>query len=184
MFDYDKPDMKHSEHVHLIKKAITKKGGVWADLGSGDGAFTLALRDLAGPDVEIFSIDKDRDRLKRQKEAFEKQFPISNIHYHVKDFTVPLELPLLDGVIMANSLHYIKDHIGFLISLRKDMKPGAKLVLIEYSLDRGQPPWVPYPLSFNTFEKEAKKAGFTKTELLERIPSSYWDEMYSSQAIS
>ena len=175
--------MTHKEHVHLIKKSILERGGIWADLGSGEGAFTLALRDLAGQEVEIFSIDTDNTRLLLQKKAFEKQFSNSNIHYLEKDFTKNLELPQLDGILMANSLHYVKHHITFLSSLKKYLKPEGKLVLVEYSLDESKPPWVPYPLSFETFKMEAEQAGFKNIGLLEKIPSSYWDEMYSAQAI-
>ena len=173
--------MKHSEHVNLIKKAIINKGGIWADLGSGEGAFTLALRDLSGEGVEIYSIDKDRERLKKQKKTFNIQFPNTNIHYIEQSFMDNLELPLLDGIIMANSLHYVQDHISFLSSIQKYLKPEGKLVLVEYSIDEGNQ-WVPYPLSFPTFEKEAKESGFTQITLLEKIPSSYWEEMYSAEA--
>lgn len=173
--------MQHSEHVNLIRKAISKKDGVWADFGSGEGAFTLALRDLAGPDVEIYSVDKDKERIKDQKLAFERQFPDTNIHYLQRDFTDDLELPLLDGIVMANSLHYVKDQISFLTSIQKYLKPLGKLVLVEYSIDEGNK-WVPYPLSYETFSNLAREVGFRKTELLEKIPSTYWEEMYSAQA--
>ncbi len=66
-----KEKMQHSDHINLIKKAISKTGGVWADLGSGEGAFTLGLRDLAGPNIEIYSVDKDKKRLKQQKGRFD-----------------------------------------------------------------------------------------------------------------
>jgi len=175
--------MEHTNHINLIKKAITKKGGVWADFGSGEGAFTLALRDLAGPQVEIYSIDKDKEHLTRQKEAFGKQFPNTNIHFIEKDFTEVLKLPLLDGIVMANSLHYVKNQKDFLTSMRTYLKPQGKLILVEYSLDESKPPWVPYPLSYTAFERLAKQVGFKKIELLEKIPSTYWNEMYSAQAL-
>lgn len=174
--------MTHEEHKNLIRKAIPKRGGVWADFGSGDGAFTLALRDLAGDDVQIYSIDKDEERLEIQKGEFERMFPDSKIQFVATDFTKPLNLPSLDGLIMANSLHYVKEQKAFLIDLQKYFKPHGKLVLVEYNIDKGNP-WVPYPLSYSSFEKVAKEAGFIKTELLEKIPSTYWDEMYSAQAI-
>lgn len=83
---------------------------------------------------------------------------------------------------MANSLHYVKYHVFFLKRVNHYLKPRGKLVLVEYSIDEGNQ-WVPYPLSFTTFEKEAKEAGFAKVELLEKIPSSYWEEMYSALAL-
>jgi ubiquinone/menaquinone biosynthesis C-methylase UbiE len=174
--------MTHEEHVNLIKKAITKKGGVWADFGSGDGAFTLALRDLAGADAQIYSIDKDKGRLQTQEREFERMFPNSKIQFVSTDFTKQLDLSPLDGIVMANSLHYVKEQQAFLKAIRKYLKPQGKLVLVEYFIDKGNY-WVPYPLSYPSFAKVAKEAGYTKTELLERSPSTYWDEMYSAQAL-
>ena len=39
--------MDHADHVRLIRGAVTP-GTTWAELGSGDGAFTLALAELVG----------------------------------------------------------------------------------------------------------------------------------------
>jgi ubiquinone/menaquinone biosynthesis C-methylase UbiE len=172
--------MNHTDHVSLIKKGVTP-GGVWADLGSGDGAFTLALRDVAGADVEIYSIDQDGYRLKRQKEAFDFMFPDSNIHYLEQDFTSALELPQLDGIIMANSLHYVKDQTSYLQSLQNYLKPEAHLILIEYnaSLEEGNQ-WVPYPISFEWFQKLAQEAGFTPPTYLHGVPSQFLHEIYAA----
>ena len=41
--------MIHSDHVRLLRDGVPQAGGVWADIGSGGGAFTLALADLLGP---------------------------------------------------------------------------------------------------------------------------------------
>ncbi len=41
--------MNHRDHINLIRNGIAGQGNVWAELGSGDGAFTLALAELLGP---------------------------------------------------------------------------------------------------------------------------------------
>ena len=38
--------MNHDDHVRLIREGVLGGGIAWADLGSGSGAFTLALADL------------------------------------------------------------------------------------------------------------------------------------------
>src|SRR5215831_11105971 len=100
--------MNHKDHVALLQKGIPEKGGIWADLGSGSGAFTLALADLIGPSGKIYSIDKDKRALKEQENAISYNFPSANVEYKVADFTRPLDLPELDGIVMANSLHYVR----------------------------------------------------------------------------
>jgi ubiquinone/menaquinone biosynthesis C-methylase UbiE len=175
--------MTHQEHVHLIQKAITQKSGIWADLGSGDGAFTLALADLLGKNAIIYSLDLDNQRLEKQKLEFQKHFPNTQVTFIQADFTQQLELPPLEGIMMANALHYVQDQTSFLKHLHAYLKPSGKLVLIEYNTDKGQAPWVPYALSFEKFNKLAQESGWKDIQLLEKIPSTYWNEMYSAEAI-
>jgi ubiquinone/menaquinone biosynthesis C-methylase UbiE len=137
--------------TQLIDKVVAFGTSVWADLGSGDGAFTLELRELGGPDIEIFSMDKDIESLREQEETFEKRFGKGNIEFINADFTEPFEFPPLDGILMANSLHFVNDQYFFLDNLWNFLKPGGKLLLVEYDTDFGNP-FIPYPLSFETFK--------------------------------
>src|SRR5688500_2821155 len=118
--------MNHQDHVRLIRGGIETSGGVWADLGSGEGAFTLALRDVAGPDVEIVSIDQDRRSLRVQQDAFARHFPGSRVEFVQADFTGPLDLPPLDGIVAANSLHYVREKTALLRRLRGYLKPTGR----------------------------------------------------------
>lgn len=105
--------MNHQDHVALIRNAIPQKGGIWADLGSGAGAFTLALADVTNQQAEIYSIDKDTSSLQEQKEQFETIFPDTNIHFIQEDFTESLELPLFDGILMEIHCIMLKIRFGF-----------------------------------------------------------------------
>ena len=98
--------MIHSDHVNLLRPARLQPGGIWADFGAGSGAFTLALRELVGPDSQIYAIDKDRGSLRQLQDAYQARFPgAANLHLLTADFSHNLALPPLDGVLMANSLH-------------------------------------------------------------------------------
>jgi hypothetical protein len=50
---------------------------------------------------------------------------------------------------------------------------------VEYNADRGNM-WVPYPMSYPTWEQLAARAGFLATSLLARVPSRFLDEIYSA----
>lgn len=171
--------MNHNDHVSLLRKGIAAPRGVWADLGSGTGAFTLALADLIGPTGIIYSVDKDRASLREQEQAMQERFPENTVHYIAADFTSRLDLPPLDGVVMANSLHYVRKKEPVLQMIRGYMKANGRLLIVEYNADRGNP-WVPYPFSYSTWETLARQNGFAHTELLATVPSRFLGEMYSA----
>jgi SAM-dependent methyltransferase len=174
--------MNHADHIALLKDGIPGPGGVWAELGSGSGAFTLALAELLGPGASIYSIDKKKNGLKRQEQEISRRFPGTDLKTIGADYTHPLDLPPLDGVVMANALHFQRRKAGVLQLIRSYLRPGGRLILIEYNVDRGNF-WVPHPLSYPTWEKLAGQNGFAKTRLLHTRPSSFLREFYSALSI-
>lgn len=174
--------MEHADHVNLIKKGITKKGGVWADFGSGEGAFTLALYDLLGDVSEIYSIDQNNTKIATQKYLFAKLFPQAKINFLAVDFMSKLNLPKLDGIIMANSLHFFEDKVAVLNHLLQFLKNDGEFILVEYNVNTGNI-WVPFPLSFESFKNLSKVVGLSEPQLLEKIPSDFLKEIYSAKAV-
>ena len=174
--------MNHKDHVHLLRDGIHAPDGVWADFGSGQGAFTLALADLLGPHSEIFSIDRDANALRIQQQAFAARSPIMTVHYHTADFTQPLDLPPLDGIVMANALHFVRDKGPVLRRIYGYLKVGGHLIVVEYQTDRGNR-WVPYPFSDATWERLARESGFTETRRLQVVPSSFLGHIYSAVSV-
>ena len=175
--------MTHEDHVALLRGGIPGPGGVWADLGSGTGAFTLALADILGPEGTIYSVDVDRRALKEQERIMRSRFPDVSVHYIDADYTGPLDLPPLDGIIMANSLHFQRDKSRVLRQVRSYLKPSGSLVLVEYNADSGNP-WMPFPISYPTWEKFATAHSFSSTRLLATVSSRFLKEIYSAVSIS
>src|SRR5688572_29886502 len=138
--------MNHTDHVDLIKLAFLDEdpAASFADLGAGSGAFTLALRELIGSSASIYAIDKDTSSLNQLKREYESRFENSdNLSLIIGDFSKPLNLPSLDGILMANSLHFFKDKIKVLKHIKTFLKPNGKLIIVEYNVDKGNL-WVPY----------------------------------------
>ncbi len=174
--------MNHEELLNFLRDGIPDKGGSWADLGSGAGAFTLALADLLGPSAHIYSVDRDKGALREQERAMHDRFPGISVHYIVADFTRKLDLPTLDGIVMANSLHFVREKNAALQLIRGYLRPDGCLILVEYNADRGNM-WVPYPLSYRTWEGLARQNGFVETRLLFTRPSRFLGEMYSAVSL-
>jgi ubiquinone/menaquinone biosynthesis C-methylase UbiE len=171
--------MNHDDHLSLIRGGVPTPGGIWADLGSGTGAFTLALADLLGPEAHIYSVDTDRSALREQERVMRSRFPGVTVEYLAADFTRPLDLPPLDGILMANSLHYQRHKEGVLALVHGYLRPGGRLILVEYNADSGNP-WVPHPVSYPTWQTLAARNGFSDTRLLATVPSRFLEEIYSA----
>jgi ubiquinone/menaquinone biosynthesis C-methylase UbiE len=177
--------VEHADHIDLLKDGIASPGGIWADFGAGRGAFTLALAELIGPHGRIIAVDTDRHSLEGNERACQQYFenrPAPYIEYQVADFTRSLPLPALDGIVMANSLHFQRLKEAVLGRICTCLKAGGRLILVEYNVDHGNP-WVPYPLSYPTWEALALKSGFGQVRLLRRRPSHFLKEIYSALAI-
>ncbi len=180
--------MEHRDHVRLLSDGVPGRAGerpaVWADFGAWQGAFTLALAELLGPGAVIHAIDQEGRALRAQQAAMAARFPETRVSYHTADFTRRLELPPLDGLVMANSLHFIPDarKVEVVRLLKSYLREQGRMLLVEYNVDRGNP-WVPHPLSYPTWERLAGECGFASTRLLARRPSSFLHEFYSAVSI-
>ena len=174
--------MDHRDHVRLLREGVEGGGPSWADLGSGEGAFTLALAELLGPTGTIHTIDRDGRALKVQLDAIRRTFPGVAVTPLAADFTKPIELPVLDGIVMANSLHFQRDKLAVLGLVTGYLRPGGRLILVEYDADQGNQ-WVPFPLSFRTWKTLSATAGLRETRRLAAVPSRFLGSIYSALSL-
>ena len=135
---------------------------------------------MTGPTANIHAVDKDSASLNELEQAYRARFGDSqNLHLIVGDFSRTLDIPALDGIVMANSLHFFKDKEKVLRHVSSYLKPNGILLIVEYNVDSGNP-WVPYPFSFETYCKLAPRANFSAPRLLAKVPSRFLREFYSA----
>lgn len=170
--------MQPSEAISMLEPAgwISNTPQTWADLGCGKGIFTIALASLLPSGSSVYAVDRDADNL----QFIPSQYQSTSISTIGGDFTQNPSLPLLEGVIMANALHYVRDRDTFAKQLHSMLKPHGRLLIVEYDTDTANR-WVPFPISFNTLEKWAKNTGFINVTKLKERPSIYQrSKMYSA----
>ena len=172
--------MDHADHVVLLRGAVDA-GGTWADIGAGSGAFTLALADLLGAGGRIVAVDRDAGALRENAEVTRARFPDVTLETVEADFTRPLDLSELDGLVAANSLHFVpRDRqVAVVSALATHLRSGGRFVVVEYDSDSGNP-WVPYPFSQGSWERIATAAGLMDTSALARVPSRFLGAVYSA----
>ena len=173
--------MDHADHVRLLCDGVAASAGVWADIGAGEGAFTLALADLLGPGARIVAVDRNGGALRANGAAVAARFPATQLETLVADLTRPLALPVLDGLVAANSLHFVARgrQVEVVRSLAEHLRPGGAFIVVEYDADRGNP-WVPHPFSARSWERMALEAGLEPAREIGRVPSRFLGAIYAS----
>ncbi len=179
--------MDHRDHVALLRASV-EPGGTWADIGAGEGAFTLALADLLGPGGRIVAVDRDGRALEANAAAVASRFPATHLTTVTADFAgggpVPLDdLEALDGLVAANSLHFLSPdrQVPVVRALAAQLRPGGRFVVVEYDADRGNP-WVPHPFSYRSWERMALAAGLAGTRQIGRVRSGFLGAIYAAES--
>ena len=175
--------MNHHDHVGLIRAGLEPgaSGGRWLELGAGEGAFTLALADLLGPGAEIVALDRDASALRTLAVEVARRLPGRDLTTRTADFRDPLPAGPFDGVLAANSLHFVSDPVEVLRRVLAVLRPGGRLIVVEYDADRGNP-WVPHPFSSRRFAELASSAGFVDPRTVGSVPSRFLNAVYAAVA--
>ncbi len=164
--------MRTEECIALIREGVEGHAGSWADLGSGAGAFTAALAEILGPGTHLVSVDRDRRGLQAQERELSGRYPGVRLTTLAGDFTADMAVPPLDGILMANSLHFQRDTCAVLAHAARWLKPGGRMIIVEYDVQRAGP-WIPHPVPFGVLVEAAACAGLSAPRLLARRPSRY-----------
>ena len=165
--------MNIQEAVNLIRPGIKQTTGTWADIGAGTGVFTKALMHIL-QEGKVIAVDKNPHLLYDIEST-----PQVKIEVLEGDFNQPLDLPSLDGILMANALHYAPDPVATLRNVLSSLNIGGSFILIEYDTETPNNPWVPYPVSLNRFRELCIQVGLSSPEVIGTRNSIYQDgKMY------
>jgi ubiquinone/menaquinone biosynthesis C-methylase UbiE len=170
------------EATRLIEGTIDGSGGVWADLGCGEGTFTLALRQLLGTSSLIYAVDQEATSLSALRR---RAGGTTGMILVTADFTQPLDLPgldgTLDGILLANSLHFVEEPERVLALWTARLRSAGRAVFVEYDR-RSSSRWVPYPISPERLEKIAAAAGLSTPAVIASHPSEFTGTLYAAVA--
>ena len=109
--------MELSNAIKLIEAGVNKtQPGTWADLGAGAGLFTRALATLLPKGSTIYAVDANKSALEKIKATDGIELIKINADFeHLTEAKISTASDVrdnprdLNGILMANSLHFVKD---------------------------------------------------------------------------
>lgn len=114
------------------------------------------------------------DRERRALASIEPSQHDVSIVTHAGDFTaLPWPFANVDGILMANSLHYVDEPLEFLRRCLSAMR-RQRLLLVEYDTERANR-WVPHPISKVRAVQLFVAAGLSSVVALGTTSSVYRD---------
>lgn len=158
----ERPEREATEQPERVLDALAiAPGSVVADVGAGTGYFSLRLARRVGPGGRVLATDIQPGMLERLQ-ARARAAGVTNVTtvLSTEDDT-RLAPASVDLVLMVDVYHELARPAETLVQLRRALRPGGRLVLVEY---RGEDPDVAikeeHKMTLAQIQREVLPAGF------------------------
>jgi SAM-dependent methyltransferase len=150
------------------------KGAAVADIGAGSGYITVRLAARVGPSGRVFANDVQPQMLNMLARRLSNS-KITNVTLIEGTLDDPKLPPAaVDLALMVDVYHELSQPQAMLRHLRESLKPGGRLVLLEY---RKEDPTVPikpeHKMSVADAKMEVEAEGFTLQKVDESLPRQH-----------
>ena len=175
---------QNTDDTDALLDALAIEAGDWAaDVGSGDGDYTLPMAERVGPSGRVFAVDVDPDKLDELNERLVDD-GIEHVTsvYSVEDNPM-LPVDSFDAVLVRNAYHHFTAHESMLRHIKAALKSDGRLV-IEESINEEligasrEAQVDNHDLGIEYVREELEAAGFTiqreENPLMETSWGIYW----------
>lgn len=170
-----RPEREGEEHPDEALDALKiPRGAVVADIGAGVGYFTWRLADRVGPAGLVYGEDIQPEMLDLLRKNMQDHHEV-NVRAVLGTIIDPkLPKDSLDLVLLVDVYHEFSEPEKMLDRIRESLKPGGRLVLLEY---RGEDPKVPikpeHKMTLRQVQEEVQPEGFKFDRSIEVLPEQH-----------
>ncbi len=172
----DRPEREKEEQPTKLMEALKiKLGEVVADIGAGSGYFTFRLADQVGPKGKVLAVEIQQEMLDLIAKKM-KAKKLENIKLVLGTENNPkLDPASVDLILLVDVYHEFEEPYEMTTAMVKALKPGGRLVFVEYRLEDKE---VPIKLLHKMSEKQViKEMGPHPLKHLKTIETLPWQHI-------
>jgi predicted methyltransferase len=166
-----------AKRKEIVAACKLKAGMAVADIGAGTGLFTRLFAAEVGPQGRVYAVDIAR-KFVEHVEKTSKEAGLKNVTGIV---CTPnsTELPpnSVDLVFLCDTYHHFEYPQKTMASIRRALRPGGHLILVDYSRIEGKTPdWLLKHLRAGqeVFTREIEAAGFKAVDRADFLKENYF----------
>jgi FkbM family methyltransferase len=168
----DRPEREKEEHSSkLLKTLDLKDGDIVADIGAGTGYFSFPIAAKVGPKGKVQAVEIQQEMLdiiaKRMKEN-----KVENIDLILGTETDPkLPASSVDLMLMVDVYHEFSDPYEMTVNMVKALKPGGRLVFVEFRANDEKVPIKPvHTMAIDQVKKEMALHPLKYVKTIDTLP--------------
>jgi ubiquinone/menaquinone biosynthesis C-methylase UbiE len=172
---FDDPKRDDWQRPDVIVKALgLRRGMTVADLGAGTGYMSKRLSETVGPEGTVLAIEPEPKLLSYLRDRAEREQTANVIPILGSANDPRLPRGTADAVLVLDTFHHIDDRIRYFRDLRRSLKPGARVVVVDWhkrALPVGPP--MDHKLAQEQVVEEMVAAGYRQADSPEPLAYHY-----------
>ena len=167
----------YEKRLAIVEAVALKPGQSVADVGAGTGLFTRLFAARVGPQGRVYAVDIARSFVEGNLERA-RAAGLKNVTGIVSTQTdTRLEPASVDVAFVCDAYHHFEDPAAMLASIRRALRPGGTLVVIDFERIPGvSPGWILKHVRAGKedFRREIEAAGFRFAEEAKLMRENYF----------
>jgi ubiquinone/menaquinone biosynthesis C-methylase UbiE len=143
----------------VIEALAIKPGQLVADVGAGTGYFTVRLA-KAAPAARVYGVDIEQSMVDYLRQRATREGLKNIVAIRAGSDRTNLPEPV-DVVLVVDTYHHVPGRVGYFATLKKMMKPGGRLAIVDFRKDSPEGPPKEFRFSAEEISAELAKAGFS-----------------------
>jgi ubiquinone/menaquinone biosynthesis C-methylase UbiE len=128
----------YTRRNEIVRALALKSGMAVADLGAGTGLFTRLFAEEVGPEGKVYAVDISKDFLAHIAAESKKRGQSQVVTVQGDQKSTGLPEASIDLAFLCDVYHHLEDHPRILASLHRALRPGGRLVVIEFDRVEGK----------------------------------------------